>query len=183
MMKRFFLALSLVAVLGFGCPEKKGELTVTNESATENEAGSNVYSNSQYGFELTLPSTVEAKPRPEEEQATDYLGLPVQFFVSIRDLVRDEKTVLNLAYVYAVPDLTVDGLVEALEKSSAKVKVSARDVMDVNGVEVTKVVSSTEAGDDKTHYVFQGKDVTIVISVFLYQDEYFAPILASLKKI
>jgi hypothetical protein len=178
-MKRLLFALSLVVVLGFGCTQKKGELSVTPVDTKAESAG--VYTNAQYGFEVALPRGVEAKPRVEDDRQTEYLDLPVDFFVSIRDTVIDPKTVVNLAYVYASPDLTVDGLVAALEKSSAQVKVKTRDVINVNGVEVTKLVSTTEAGEDKTHYVFQGKDATIVMSVFLNLAENFTPIIGSLK--
>ncbi len=165
-MKRLSFALLLTTVLltGFGCAPKADAPIAT--------PGQTVYENAEYGFALTYdPTVTEVKPRPDDVREDMYLGLPVDFFVSIRHFVPNEKPE-NLAYVYTAKNLSVEGFTKALTASDpANVKIISTGEETVNGVTFTKVLSTTAALDDKTHYLWIKGDTTLIFSVFLTQEE------------
>lgn len=169
-MKKLLIALSLVALAGFGCA--KGPVA-TNESpsAVAND----------YGIEMTLPDGVEMRAREDKNRATEYLGLEADFFASLRDTVRDEKAT-NLAYFYAVSKISADDFKAALEASNATGAVKAKSIEDVtvNGIAMKKVTSTTEMGEDKVHYLFDAKDKTIIVSRFIGEETEFEPVFATL---
>ena len=141
----------------------------------------NVYQNEQYAFGFTYPKNMEVRIREEENRQTDYLGFPVDFFISLRDIEREDKPV-NIAMFYAAQGLTVDAFKAALEASDpVSVTVTATEDVDVNGLKATKVTSTTAVGIDKTHYLFDRNGQTVVVSVILQEVSTFQPIFDSLK--
>jgi hypothetical protein len=176
-MKRLFIALLLVPVLGMGCvgagQSPTGETVVTD----------NTYKNAQYGFSFAYPTSVEVHVREDSLRPSVYLGLDVDFFASVRDTVREEKPV-NLAYFYDAKDLTTDAFTTALTASDASISVKSTEDVTINAIPLTKIVSTTAVGVDKTHYLFTASDgSTIIVSVFLYEEEYFQPIFDTLRKL
>jgi|GEM_PF-2044860 len=145
------------------------------------EAVSTEYRNEQYAFSFTHPSEMEVRIREEANRQTDYLGLPVDFFISLRDVEREAKP-LNIAFFYAAPGLTVDAFKTALEASDpASVKVTSTEDVEINGLKMTKVINTTALGADKQHYLFDRNGQTVIISVFLTEEPNFEPVLQSLK--
>lgn len=173
-MHKLFATLALVSLVGFGC--------VVNEVPAPAASTTTMYVNQQYGFTLEHSQDVEAKDREEKNRATKYLGLDVDFFVSIRNMVRDEKP-SSLAFAYAVPGLTVDAFTAALVASDPTGAVAVTSVEDVTEGAVTmkKITSTTQVGSDKIHYLWDDRGTTIVFSVFIGEDVEFDPILATLK--
>ena len=82
-MKKLLIAAALLALVGFGCAKAP---VATNVAVSE---GGKSYDNAQYGISLTLPRDVEMRQREDAVRKTKYLGLDVDFFASLRDLVRD----------------------------------------------------------------------------------------------
>lgn len=162
-MKRLSSTLLLAAILftGFGCAPK--EETVSTQTT---------YENTQYGFALTYDTAVtELRVRPDTVREDEYLGIPVDFFVSIRNFVPNEKPE-NLAFLYAAKALTVEEFTQALTASDpANVQVVSTSEETVNGTVFTKVVSTTAALDDKTHYLWMNGETTLIFSVFLLKEE------------
>lgn len=175
-MRRFFAALAILAVAGFGCT-KAPDAPAVDPNAT-------VYENTQYGFSFAYPENMDARQRPEEDQPTPYLGMETNFFLSLRDMVRDDKPT-NIAWFYAAPGLTADGFVEALSASNASgaVQVKSTEDVTVNGLEMKKVTSTTEMGTDKTHYLIEREGTLVIISVFLSETSAWEPVLATMRGI
>lgn len=174
-MKRAFIALALVALTGFGCSPAP-----TNDQAdTSTAAGP--YENSQYGFAFTYPDNMEVHVRSDDTRQTEHVGIPVDFFASLRDTKREDKPV-NLAYFYAAPNTTTEQFVAALEASDPAVKVKSQESVTINDIAMTKIVNSTAVGTDKTYYLFDGKDGSkVIVSVFLNEDQNFDPVLQTFK--
>ena len=175
-MKKLLIAAALVALVGFGCAKAPG---ATNSSETSD--GPTSYENAQYGFSLTIPKGVEMRDRLESTRKGTYLGMDVDYFASLRDLVRDAKPT-GLASFYAVPPMTPEAFATVLEASNANgaVKVTSSEDVTVNGVSMRKVVSTTEMGTDKVHYLFDAKGATIIVSQILSEETEFDPIFATI---
>ncbi len=138
------------------------------------------YANEQYGFSFMYPADMEVRVREENVRQTTYLGQDADFFASLRDTVRDAKPT-NIAYLYAVPGLTPERFKEALTASGPGIAVTSTEEVKTNGLILTKVVSTTEIGDDKIHYLFDRNGTMIVVSVFIGETEPFAPILQTFR--
>jgi hypothetical protein len=171
-MRRLLTSLAVLAVVGVGC--------VSQPAVPE---GTTLYENEQYGFAFAYPPNLEARVRDEELRQTQYLGLKVDFFLSLRDTVRDKKPT-NIAWFYAAPGLTTDGFKASLEASDTNgaVKVTAMESVKINNLELTKVTSTTEIGTDKYHYLFDGNGTTVIISVFVAEETAFDPVLQTIRK-
>ncbi len=179
MLKHLLASLSLIAVAGFGC--RSFPLSPSTAPAeTEQSTG---YQNSQYGFGFDYPKSMDVHNRTDETRATDYLGMNVDFFVSLRDIVMDTKPT-TIAYFYAVtPAITADGFKISLEATNPNGAVKVTNVEDVtvNGIAMKKVTSTTEMKQDKTHYLFDTNGSTIIVSVFLNQESAFEGVLPSFQ--
>ncbi len=175
-MKKLLIAAALLALVGFGCAKAP---VATNVAVSE---GGKSYDNAQYGISLTLPRDVEMRQREDAVRKTKYLGLDVDFFASLRDLVRDAKPT-NLAFLYAAPKLSVDDFEKALVASSENgaVKVKSTEDVTIGGIAMKKITSTTEMGEDKVHYLFDAKGSTIIVSEFIGENEEFEPILGTIS--
>jgi len=174
-MKRLLIAFAILAVAGFGCVSKQNqEAAVVDPNATR-------YENAQYGFSFAYPSNLEVRQREENIRATPYLGIDADFFISLRDTVRDTKPT-NIAWFYAAPGLTADAFTAALVASNPNGAVQVKSVEDVtvNGLDMKKVTSTTEMGDDKTHYLFERNGSLVIVSVFLQEDAAWSEVLATM---
>lgn len=167
----------MVAVAGFGCVG-----TQRNAAVAPYDASLTAYENAQFGFAFGYPSSMEARSREDDVRPTQYIGLNADFFLSLRDTVQDAKPT-NVAWFYAIPSLDVDAFGAALVASSASGSVEVKSVEDVGvgGLALKKVVSSTEMGVDKTHYLLDRDGQTIVISVFLGQETEWDGVLQTLR--
>lgn len=166
-MKRLFAAICLIALSGAGCAKSPVFEGTAYESA-------------EYAFAFDYPSGMEVRTRPEETRDTEYLGIEVEFFASLRDTVKESKP-LNVAAFYAAPGLTADAFVEKLVGSGEGIEVTARAKEKHGRLTMTKVTSTTQSGEEKTHYLFERGDKTVIMSVFLYQAEAFAPVLDTFR--
>ena len=168
------IVIGCLLLFGFGCKQ-------VAKVPVEPEKPLQTYTSSDYAFALDYRYPFEVKERDVAIRPQTYLGLDTSFFASVRDLVTD-TTPMNLAYVYAyTPARSVDELIGALEKSGPGIHLEKKETMTIHGIEVTKLLSSTQSGDKKTHYVFDTNGSTIVFSVFLYLEDAFQPILDSLR--
>lgn len=178
-MKRLLATLAVISLVGFGCV---GGESVPVDGAEATSTGTR-YENAQYDFALDYPVNIEARVREEEDRQTKYLGLDADFFLSIRDVDREDKAT-TLAYFYAIPGLTTDAFTSALTASNAEGAITVKSVEDVeiNGVEMKQIVSTTEVGSDKTHYVFDGDGTPVVASVFLEEQEAFDAVFQTIAR-
>jgi len=174
-MKKLLIALSILAIAGFGCA--KGPGATDGPSAD----GSWPYINKDYGLSMTLPTGVEVRSRQDGSPLTKYLGFDADHFASLRDTVRESKAT-NLAYFYAVSKMSADDFAKALEASNAAGAVKAKSIEDVtiNGVAMKKITSTTEMGEDKIHYLFDAKESTIIVSQFIGEEAEFDRIFATI---
>lgn len=170
MLKRLLASLTLLAVAGFGC-------------AAPVPLDTTAYVNEQYGFSFGYPSNIEVRVREEENRETQYLGLDADFFASVRDTVRDKKAT-NIFFLYALPGATVDSFTAALAASNPDGTVQVTSVEDVeaNGFEAKKVISTTEMGRDKTHYLFEADGALVVASVFLTEEAVFETMFQTFRR-
>jgi hypothetical protein len=170
-MKRLLLGLALLTLVGAGCaaPAVKPADTTT-------------YANAQYGFAFEYPAkTMDVHVREDAIRKAKYLGLDADFFASVRDTVQDPKNLTTLAYLYAVPGLTVDAFKAALVKSATGITVKETTPHTVNGIQMTKIVSTTASGEDKTHELFTLNGQTIIIDEFLFQEKEFDAVLSTFR--
>ncbi len=171
------IALCVLAVVGFGCV--KDTPTVTAPSYE----GWIAYENTDYGFALAYPTNLELRTRPAELQDTEYVGLPVKFFASLRDTTRSEKAE-NLAYFYAAEGVTLEAFTTALAASDpGNIVVKETSDLSQGGLSMKKIISTTALGADKVHYLFWKDSTLVIISQFLGEDEAFAPVFETLKSL
>lgn len=140
----------------------------------------NDYTSDEYNFAFSYGNDFNAKTREEDNRDFEYLGEDVDFFLSFRDVVSDKKPV-SIAFFYALPGGDLERFETMVNDSDKAGEVKRTESMDVNGIDVTKVVSSTAAGTDKTHYLFKRGDALIISSVFLNQEDSFEQILETLR--
>lgn len=176
-MKKLLIAAALLALVGFGCAKGSAPAATVVPADFVNS-----YENSQFGISFAFPAGVEMRQREEENRAQKYVGIDVDFFASLRNVVRDEEAT-NLAFFYAAPKLSVDDFEKALVASNADGAIAVKSTEDVavNGIAMKKITSTTEMGVDKVHYLFDAKDSTIIVSRFLYEEGEFEPIFATIE--
>ncbi len=175
-MKRLFAALAILAVAGFGCTNAGSDVPAAVDPSWT------VYENGQYGFSFAYPSNMEVRQREEDVRPTQYLGVDADFFISLRDTVRDAKPT-NVAWFYGASGLTVKAFEAALVASNANgaVQVKSSEKVTVNGLELTKVVSTTELGTDKVHYLVDRDGTLVIVSVFLAEETAWEPVLRTMR--
>lgn len=171
-MKKILPTLALLALVGFGCAPAAPSPAASTDTH---------YANVEFGFAFDHSADVEVRDREEKNRPDDYLGLNVDFFASVRDMVRDESPT-TLAYLYAASGLTAEAFVAALEASDASgaVKVTSTEDVTVGGASMKKVTSTTQVGTDKIHYLWDHNGKTIIFSVFIEEVPQFDPILATI---
>lgn len=162
-------------LLGAGCTWGKQEEVKPVASPEFKEK----YEDADYGFSFRFPGYMETHLRDKDTRAYKYLGLDVDFFLSLRDTVREDKPI-SLAYFYAAKGLTTDGFVEAIKNNKDEVK-SIEDV-ELGGVAAKRIVSTTQtAGLEKTHYVFERNESLIIVSVFLEEEKAVELVLGTMS--
>ncbi len=167
-MKRLLISLIALALAGFGC------------AGPVIPAGNTTYENPQYGFAFSYPKEMDVRSRDEGVRQTTYIGLPADFFASVRDVVRDSKPT-NVFYLYAMKDVTVDTFKDALVKSGAGIEITSAEETKLGEMSATKITSTTEAGEPKYHYLVPVKDALLIVSVFLNESAVFDPIGATFR--
>lgn len=177
-MKPFFLSVFAVFFLmtaGAGC-------AMPGLKPADEAPKTAAYENAEYGFALEYPvPQMEVRERPAEEQDTTYVGKPVKFFASLRDLKREDKPV-SITYFYAFDGVTFEQFTEALVATDpANVKIVETTDVEKGGLKMKKVVSTTAIGDNKIHYVWTKDAKLIVASQFLNEDAAFGPVLETFK--
>lgn len=114
----------------------------------------------------------EMRVRGDAVRESSYVGLPVDFFASLRDLVRDAKPT-NIAYFYAAKDMTVASFSEALVASGEGIEIVSTEQTKLGSLEATKIESTTQAGEPKYHYLVPVKDAMLIVSVFIGESDAF----------
>lgn len=173
-MKRLFFVATMFVLLGVGCTSSQKTYQPGKDSL--------IYYNPEYAFVLNHAQGIEVRNRAQDVRAFKYVGLDVDFFASIRDLV-SSKEPESYAYLYAAQGLSVEAFVQALDASDPSVEILSVEKMPINDLSVTHVTSTTQAQIDKHHYLFETDGMTVIISEFLHKQEAFEPILKSLRKI
>lgn len=172
-MKKLLAIVTLLALSGFGCA-KSPSVPV--------EAKPVAYDNAEFGFGFNYAEHDEMRERSAENRPDTYLGKPVDFFASLRDNKRvGETEAVNLAYFYAFKDLKPAQFKQALLESGENVAVKSMEPVKVNGVLFTKVVSTTDMGVDKIHYLLERNGGLLVFSVFINEDQNFDDILSTFR--
>jgi hypothetical protein len=167
----FFIGMILfLGLLGSGCPRLSQKDETPSNPATQKDF---TYQDSLYGFIFDYPSGVEMKPRPIEIQDTDYLGIPMKFFASLRDYRQGGESPENIFFFYAAnKDLTIDDFTKALIASDpTSITISQTQSFEQGGLSLTKIINTTASGVEKTHYLFWQNGQLIVLSQFLHQTE------------
>lgn len=171
-MKKLLAVAALLALAGFGCTKPAEDLTAT---FTE------TYQNSQYGFSLRHAPDINFRVREEENRKDTYVGKEADFFLSIRDLVREGETEpLNLAYVYAIPGMISVQFKQAFLETSPDSAVTDLSSATFNGVALERMVNTTQMGEDKIHYLIERNGSLVIFSVFMREEENLKPILETL---
>ena len=170
-MKKIAFSLVLLVLLGAGC--------LTNRSAAP-EVELNNYDNAEFRFHFSYPPGLEIRERETKVRPTEYLGGPADLFLSVRDPNREEQPV-TLAFFYAIPGLSIDDFRAHLTSDPTGGPVKSEETLSINQQSVEKIVNETPVGIDRVHYLLVGTDPLIVISVFLGEEENFAPLLESLR--
>lgn len=172
-MKKLFAMVALLALSGFGCV-KTPPVAV--------EAKPIAYNNAEFGFGFDYAEHDEMRERPADVRADTYLNRPADFFASLRDNKRaGEEKPVNLAYFYAIKDMKPAQFKQALLESGDNVAVKSMEPATVNSVTFTKVVSTTDLGIDKIHYLLERNGTLLVFSVFICEDQNFEDILKTFR--
>lgn len=173
-MKRLLISLCVLGLVGWGCPSPA--------PATPGEKVE-AYTNAQYGFVFDYPvERMEVRDRPDDEnRRSPYVGIDTDFFMSVRDLTpKANGAFINIVNFHAVKDLEVAAFVRALDKEPGVEIVSEESVTMGQGP-MTKIVSTTQAGIDKYHYLFETKDSIVVISIALAEQSNFESVLQTFR--
>lgn len=173
-MKRLLTSLALLALVGAGCT-----------SATPSEPSfqvANTYTNTEFHFAFDYPKEMDVHVRPDETRSDSYAGLELDFFASLRDLVRD-KNPTNIFWMYAAPGLSEDEFVAGLESTSENVRVTSREDVTFGEVVMRKLTNTTDLGADKIHYLFDQDGTLIIFSVFIAETTAAEPILETIRVI
>ncbi len=174
-MKKLFAAIALIALTGFGC-------ATTQSSAPAGEKSS-TYQNTQYGYAFDYPEHDEVHVRDEAVRPDLYLKHPVDFYASLRDAHRPkEEKPVNLAYFFAAKDWTLAQFKQALLESGPNVAVKSMEPVVINHVTFTKVVSTTDLGIDKIHYLLDRNGTLLVFNVFIREDANFENVFKTFRE-
>lgn len=172
-MKKFLVLFAALVLVGAGCakpvPVDPGPGFVGT-----------AYENREFGFAFDYPDYVGVNVRKDDARAFTYNGIPVDFFLSIRDVVR-ESVPENLAYVYAAQGLSQDAFVQSITDTDPNASVTSIQPVTFGDLEMVEIVNTTDIGDPKTHYLFDVNGTTIIISVFLGEEENIAPIMKTFR--
>lgn len=174
-MKKIIVVFALLVIAGFGCQKFGG-----GSPKVEIPDGWMTYESADYGFSVSYPDNMELRQRPEEVQNSTYAGLQGKFFLSLRDIKREEKPV-TIATFYAFKDTSVEEFSESLQASDPE-NITIKEITDVaqGGINTKKMVSTTAVGLDKTHYLFTNNENLIVIGVILQEEAIFAPVFETI---
>ena len=166
------IALTLTA---FGCQKFGGGAPKVNVPD-----GWTTYQNTEYNFAMSYPDNIEFNQRSTDQLDSTYVGMPAKFFLSIRDIKREEKAT-TLALFYSFSDMSVEKFSEALVASDPG-SITIKETTDVTqgGFAMKKIISTTAMGTDKTHYLFESGDNLIVISIVLAEEEAFRPMFETI---
>lgn len=169
----FILGLLFV---GFGCQNN-------GASKVEVPRGWTTFESADYDFALSYPDNYEFRSRPIDQQDSSYVGLSGNFFASLRDIKR-EKDPVTLAAFYSFKGINVDDFSAALQVSDPD-NITIKETSDLSqgGLAMKKIVNTTAMGVDKTHYLFLRDKNLIVVSVFLSEEENFAPVFATMREL
>jgi hypothetical protein len=171
----------LVAVLLMGLAAYWYEYRPQKEwTVTE---GSLWYEDTEHGFVFAYSKDFDVNVRDSDHWATQYAGVSVDHYLSIRDIVSEEKP-NNSAFVYAMRGGSVDAFIQSLEQNVKGAKLESRTQESNGDFNITKLVSTTEQPETlKTHYVFESKGYLIIFSVFLGEEEHLPEIINSIKQL
>lgn len=162
-MKKLLALAAVLALSGFGCAKAP--------AAAPAKAMPVVYESAEFGFEFNHPENDEVRERSAENRPDTYLNRAVDFFASLRDNKREgEEKPVNIAYFYAFKDMTPAQFKQALMESGDNVAVKSMDPVELNGVAFTKVVSTTDMGIDKIHYLLERDGTLLIFSAFIREE-------------
>jgi hypothetical protein len=179
-MKSLLISLGILMLVGAGC-FSVGNLPEEYESPFENP---NTYTNTEFGFALDYPETHDVNVRGDDVRSQEYVGIEMEFFASLRDMVREDGTPENIFWMYAKEGLSVEEFTDALVNTgNGHVAISSTETATYNDIEMTKVESTTEVDMPKLHYLFDRNGTTIVLSIFLHENETSLPFLESFRTI
>lgn len=175
-MKKIIVVFFLLVIAGFGCQKFGGgspRVHVPN--------GWTTYSDTTYDFSISYPDNMELRQRSSEIQDSTYAGLQGKFFLSLRDIEREEKPV-TIATFYAFKDISVEKFSESLQASD-KENITIKEIVDITqgGIAMKKMTNTTAVGIDKVHYLFQDSENLIVIGVILLEETAFAPVFETMQ--
>jgi hypothetical protein len=172
------LVLIALVLTAFGCQKFGGA-----SSKVSIPSGWTTYSDATYDFSMSYPETMEINERPSDKQDSTYAGLSGKFFLSLRDISREDENAATLALFYAFRDVTVEQFSDSL-KASDPDNVTIKETTDLvqGGISMKKIISTTALGFDKTHYLFTRGGNLIVVSVVLGEGETFKPVFETITK-
>ncbi|PJA47300.1 hypothetical protein CO172_02210 [Candidatus Uhrbacteria bacterium CG_4_9_14_3_um_filter_36_7] len=179
----FFSLFIVIVFFGAGCPNFFSQNNKSNMTPYDEQEEMFVYKDPTYKFVLEYPSGIEIKPRPSEFHKTDYLGIPVDFFLSIRDYRQGTEAPENIFYVYSADsNLTTDTFINALIASDpSSISILNQELIEQGKLTITKIVSTTASGVEKRHYLFSINQSVIIFSEFLHQQEVADVLIASMQ--
>ena len=167
-MKQLLLTCSLILFVGFGC--SKPETAVIQNLTT--------YQNTEYGFAFDYDGAkFEAVPSVDRKQKM--YGLDADLFASLRDNSRGQA--FNIINFYAKEGLTSGDYVKAIEASGPNNKVKSQIQVTKGKIRMMEIVSSTDSGTDKDHYLFDRNGTTIVLSIAIQEEGTNTPMLSTFR--
>lgn len=174
-MKKLLAVGALLAFAGFGCAKPAPAPVAVVAFPV-------LYQNVQYGFSFRHAEDIDVRVREEQNRKDTYAGKDADFFISVRDLVREgEKEPLNLAFVYAFPHLTPAQFKQVFLEANPNAAVKDLAPVTLNGVAMQRMVNTTDMGTDKIHYLLERADGTLVVfSVFIQEEDNLKPILETI---
>lgn len=173
-MKKLLLILVAVILVGAGCFNKGGEEIIPVVDGTE-------YQSRDFGFSLRYPDEMEVNERKQSNWAFTYSGMEVDFFLSLRDIVREDKAT-SLVYFYAVDEISTNDFTQKLEEAIEGTEIVSTEKVERGDFKMVKVVNTTQIEEDKTHYLFNRNGKTIIASVFLGEEELVEPVMHTFKE-
>lgn len=169
-MKQLLIAGIVFLLAGFGCA---GTKTPTIENLA-------TYANTEYGFAFDYDGAkYQVVPSIEKSRSQKMYGLDADLFAATRDTSRGDP--FNIINMYAREGMTTGDYVKAVESSGPNNKVKSQMQVTKGKIKMTEIVSSTDSGTDKYHYLFDRNGVTIVLSVGIQEEETVAPMLATFR--
>src|SRR3989338_11021703 len=167
-MKQLLIACSILLLAGFGC-------TKPAVPAIQN---ANAYKNMEFGFAFDYDgSKYEAVPSIAREQKM--YGLDADLFASLRDNSRGNP--FNIMNLYAKKGMTAGDYRRAVEASGPNNKVKSQTEVTKGKIRMMEIVSSTDSGTDKYHYLFDRNGTTIVLSIAIQEEGTNTPMLSTFR--